>query len=109
MTETESNHGSRRRLEYPRLGGLRMEGSAQASMGSDGGLSGRDFCEMYGTRSQAISTLARINQKPEGKRSGLWCHNVQQSFARFDRSVETCKRLRVVNWRIFGLIMAMSF
>ena len=49
-------------------------------MGSDGGLSGCDFCEMYGTHSQVISTLARMNRKPEGKRSGLWRHNVQQSF-----------------------------
>jgi len=32
---------------------------------------GCTFCEMYGTHSQAFSTLARLNRKPEGKRSGL--------------------------------------
>jgi len=57
----------------PTLGDFWIEGSAQASitMGLDGGLSGYTFCRMYGTHSQAISTVARLNRKPEGKRSGL--------------------------------------
>lgn len=50
---------------------LLIKSSAQAYMESGGGLSGCTFREMYGTHSQAFSTLVRLNRKPEGKRSGL--------------------------------------
>jgi hypothetical protein len=52
-----------RRLEYPCLGFLDRIFRA--------GSMGCTFCEMCGTRSKAISTLARLNRKPQGKRSDL--------------------------------------